>query len=87
MRLQIFRTPREYKSSGHNLVSHFFTISFWFSEVEQKKPMSNGMGEVSPVPDMGRMGRCVQGFADVNFPFKLSHGLSSSGAFLGHQDV
>lgn len=45
------------------------------------------MREVSPVPDMGRMGRYVQGFADVNFPFKLSHGLSNSGAFPEHQDV
>ena len=39
-----------------------------------------------PAPNMGRMGRGMQSFVDVNFPLKLSHGLSSSGAFLGHQD-
>lgn len=40
----------------------------------------------SPAPNVGRMGRGMQGFVDVSFPLKLSHGLCSSGAFLGHQD-
>lgn len=45
-----------------------------------------GRESCSPAPNMGRMGRGMQRFVDVNFPLKLSHGLRSSGAFLGHQD-
>lgn len=78
---------------GHNLVSHFFTISFWFSEVGQKNENCWAMewGMTFLAPDMGRAGICMQGFVDMNFPFKgptmsFPRGWSSSGDFLGCQD-
>lgn len=48
--------------------------------------MSNGKGELFPCSKHGEDGRGMQRFVDVNFPLQLSHGLRSSGAFLGHQD-
>lgn len=58
MRFQILTTSREYWSSGHNLVSHFFTISFWFSEVGQENEncWSTEWKMTFQAADMGRAG-------------------------------
>lgn len=64
MRLQIFKTPRDYQSFGQNLT--FFRL-FGFQRLNKyTKPDHNGMGEVFPALDMGRMGRGKQGSVDTN---------------------
>lgn len=59
---------------GHNLGSHFFTISLWFSEVGQKNEnLSNGMRDDFRGPRHGEGRHKYAGFCGYELPIQGSN--------------